>query len=124
MGTMGESVVSHCFINTYTFHATENESLERFPCMLPGCCLLFTFGRGERLTTLPALGARFDTCSETVLCEDPNSFCGTKLEMISSWFVGCRCYPKKTAGWLCNSPSVCLSGVCKMLALNFGYCSA
>ena len=63
-------------------------------------------------------------CNETTPCADPNQFCGAKLELLTSWFWGYRCYPKKTAGWLCNSGNVCVSGTCNMIALNLGYCSA
>merc|ERR1712071_248107 len=31
---------------------------------------------------------------------------------------------RKTAGWLCNSGNVCVSGTCNMIAFKLGYCSA
>merc|ERR1712071_69264 len=106
----------------------KNENSCRFPRMLLGSWALLPVedetNQIEARTLLPTLAQSYPVCNESTPCADPNHFCGAKLEAITSWFMGYRCYAKKTAGWLCNSGNVCVSGTCNMIAFKLGYCSA
>ncbi|KAI9552996.1 hypothetical protein GHT06_020883 [Daphnia sinensis] len=61
-------------------------------------------------------------CNFSTPCLDPLTFCGSNVEIISRWFGGYRCYPKKSSMGLCNQSVVCLSGVCNILAFGIGLC--
>ncbi|XP_046657180.1 uncharacterized protein LOC124350178 [Daphnia pulicaria] len=68
-------------------------------------------------------GLEYPICNFSVPCSDPRTFCGSNTEVVTRWFVGSRCYPKKLYMGLCNHSVVCMSGICNVIAFGIGFCS-
>merc|ERR1711928_83061 len=63
-------------------------------CLVAVHCLPME-NKNETRTLIPALELAHPTCNETTPCNDPNHFCGAKLEGLTSWFLGYRFIRRK-----------------------------